>query len=130
MKQTELIQLLSFIAGLDSTMTVDSVRVAAWDQVLPKHITYQQAKTAVETHYQYSRKTIRPADIIEAAPAASQIQQPYQYGMRPLCGNCEQGYVRHPQPPNKHGHVSYHVDLCDCQWIGAPRLGPQHEDNF
>ena len=104
--------LIAYINGLDPLFTADAARAAAWHSFLPPNINYHGAKAAVDHHYAMTRNTIKPKDILDYQPAKTPI---YEGGTRPFCGKCNEGYTRPELPPNRQGHVFYHVDLCDCQ---------------
>ena len=44
MNNQDILMLLTYINSFDATITVDQARVLAWAELLPKHITYPQAK--------------------------------------------------------------------------------------
>ena len=46
MNNQDILMLLTYINSFDATITVDQARVLAWAELLPKHITYPQAKEA------------------------------------------------------------------------------------
>ena len=122
MNLQDITRLVTYINGLDPMFVADTARAAAWHSHLPEHITYQDAKHAVDLHYKSTRNTIRPKDITDFSPPASNQLETYTKGTKPLCGNCENGYVLTPQPPNAQGYVFNRVNLCDCQWDGPPRV--------
>ena len=116
MNNQDILMLLTYINSFDATITVDQARVLAWAELLPKHITYPQAKEAATLHFRTSHKPIRPKDIIDyTPPPATDPLANYTGGLKPLCGKCDNGYVLIPLPRNNQGYIFNHVDFCQCQ---------------
>lgn len=111
----ETTMLIAYINGLDPMFTADTARAAAWQSFLPNTITYHGAKKAVDHHYQTTRNTIKPKDILDYVPAHKTELETYVGGLKPLCGKCDHGYTRTPLPLTAHGHQYFHADLCQCQ---------------
>jgi hypothetical protein len=104
--------LIAYINGLDPLFTADATRAAAWHSFLPPNINYHGAKAAVDHHYSTTRNTIKPRDILDYQPAKT---QPYHGGTKPFCGQCQDGYIITPLPPNPKGFVFNNVNFCKCQ---------------
>ncbi len=115
MTPTETARLLAYINALDNQFIADDVKTAAWGRFLPATMTLHDALQAVDSHYKDSTRMIKPKDVLERAPEKPLFAD-YKYGKKPVCGNCDDGYISIPQPPTAHGHIYNHVTLCNCQW--------------